>query len=78
LKAFAKKFNAEPGWTLVTGDKKDIDTLLRALGAFVEDKNNHTSMVLIDNDAAHYWTRVNGLSSPTVLIKAILEVADRE
>lgn len=78
MKAFAAKFQAQPGWTFVTGDQKDIDNLLRALGAFVEDKEDATPMVLIGNDAARYWTRAYGLSSPTRLVEAILGVAGRK
>jgi len=35
LQDFAAKFKAGPGWTFVTGDKQEIDSLLRALGAAV-------------------------------------------
>src|SRR5215216_3350583 len=35
LHAFAEKYNAGPGWTFVTGDKSEIDSLLNGLGAAV-------------------------------------------
>jgi protein SCO1/2 len=72
---FAEKFKAGPGWTFVTGDKAEIDSLLRALGAAVADKSDHTPMVLVGNDAAGYWTRTYGLSSPDALVKVITEAA---
>jgi cytochrome oxidase Cu insertion factor (SCO1/SenC/PrrC family) len=78
LNDFAAKFKAGPGWTFVTGDKADIDSLLRALGAAVADKNDHTPMILIGNDASGYWTRTYGLSSPTTLVKVIAEAASRK
>src|SRR5262245_25654252 len=43
LRDFADKFKAGPGWTFVTGEKSDIDTLLRQLGAGAGNKNDHTS-----------------------------------
>jgi cytochrome oxidase Cu insertion factor (SCO1/SenC/PrrC family) len=75
LRDFAAKFKAEPGWTFVTGDKNEIDSLLQALGVAVVNKNDHTPMILIGNDEAKYWTRAYGLSSPTTLIKTINEAA---
>src|SRR6185295_9693768 len=78
LRDFAEKFKAGPGWTFVTGDKTDIDSLLQRLGAGVGNKNDHTSMILIGNDPADIWTRTYGLSSPTVLIKVITDTASHK
>jgi cytochrome oxidase Cu insertion factor (SCO1/SenC/PrrC family) len=78
LQGFAAKFKAGPGWTFVTGDKTEIDSLLRALGASVVDKNDHTPMILIGNDATGYWTRTYGLSSPAKLIEAMTEAASHK
>lgn len=78
LRAFAEKFNADQGWTLVTGDKGDIESLLQSLGVAVTDKNDHTPMVLIGNDSLDYWTRAYGLSSPTKLVDLIAEAASRK
>ncbi len=78
LNDFAAKFKAGPGWTFVTGDQTEITSLLRALGAAVADKNDHTPMILIGNDAAGYWTRAYGLSSPTTLVKTIAEAANHK
>ena len=75
---FAAKFKAGPGWAFVTGDSADIASLLRALGAAVANKNDHTPMILIGNDAAGYWTRAYGLASPTSLVKTIAEAASHK
>jgi cytochrome oxidase Cu insertion factor (SCO1/SenC/PrrC family) len=75
---FAAKFKAGPGWTFVTGDKSDIDSLLRALGAAVGNKNDHTPMILVGNDATSYWTRTYGLSSPAALVKVIMDAANHK
>ncbi len=73
LHDFAAKFKAEPGWTFITGDRAEIDSLLRALGAAVASRNDHTPMILVVNDATGYWTRVYGLSPPATLVKVIEE-----
>ncbi len=77
LSAFASKFNRGDGWTFVTGTKPEIDRLLRALGAYVGDKNDHTPMILIGNESAGYWTRTYGLAPSGTLVKAITEAADK-
>ncbi|HJQ70437.1 MAG TPA: SCO family protein [Blastocatellia bacterium] len=77
LAAFSAKFNRGEGWSFVTGTKPEIDRLLRALGAYAGDKNDHTPMILIGNDGAGYWTRTYGLSPPATLAKAITEAADK-
>ena len=77
LHAFAEKFKAEPGWTFVTGNSSDIEVLLKELGVFVANKNDHTPMVLIGNDKAGYWTRAYGLSSPAALVKLLTDAANR-
>jgi cytochrome oxidase Cu insertion factor (SCO1/SenC/PrrC family) len=71
LQEFAKKFKAEAGWTFVTGDKAEIDSVLQALGVAVVNKNDHTPMVLIGNDVSDHWTRTYGLSSPATIVDLI-------
>src|SRR6185436_1813106 len=75
LHDFAAKFNAAPGWTFVTGQKNEIDGLLKALGVAVASKNDHTPLILIGNDVTDVWTRAYGLSSPASLTKTITDVA---
>lgn len=78
LHAFAEKFKVAPGWTFVTGNSSDIDSILKEFGVAVANKTDHTPMILIGNDAAGYWTRTYGLSSPAAIVKLISEAADRK
>ena len=78
LHEFAAKFNAEPGWTFVTGSTSDIDSILKAFGVAVANKNDHTPMILIGNDQAGYWTRAYGLSTPTSLARLIALAANQK
>lgn len=77
LKHFADRYHAGPNWTLVTGEKAAIDSLLGALGLPVRNKIEHTPTVLIGNDAAGYWQRVDGLASSAVVARAIRDAAAR-
>lgn len=77
LKKFAAKFNAGPGWSFLTGSPPEMDRLLKALGAAVADKNDHTPMVLVGNDAAGFWTRTYGLAAPAAIVKVINDASER-
>jgi protein SCO1 len=77
LKNFAAEFHAQPGWTFVTGDKSEIDGLLRALGAAVSDKVEHTPTVLIGNEPAGYWQRVDGVASAAAILRTIRDADAR-
>ncbi|MGH8520433.1 MAG: SCO family protein [Gammaproteobacteria bacterium] len=71
LKAWGEKLNAGPGWTLLTGPKHDVVTVLKALGVFTPDKWDHTPIVLIGNEATGQWARADGLASPAKLAEII-------
>jgi protein SCO1 len=77
LRDFATRFHAGPGWTFVTGDKADIDSLLGALGAAAVNASDHTPTILVSNDVTGYRTRTYGLSSPAALVKVVTEAASR-
>jgi protein SCO1 len=67
LRAWGAQFGAKPGWTLVTGEKTELNRLLRALGADAASPESHSPMVLIVNDKAALWKRVYGLGSTVAL-----------
>ncbi|HSS78257.1 MAG TPA: SCO family protein [Thermoanaerobaculia bacterium] len=75
LKAWAGKFGAAPGWTLVTGDRNEVNRLLKALGVFTAGVADHSPLVLLGNDAAHRWTRAYGLAPPAKLAELIGQMA---
>jgi cytochrome oxidase Cu insertion factor (SCO1/SenC/PrrC family) len=77
LAAWAEKFGAGDGWTLVTGERGEITRLLKALEVFTPDINDHSPVVLIGNDDAGNWTRAHGLAPPAKL-EELLQKADAE
>jgi cytochrome oxidase Cu insertion factor (SCO1/SenC/PrrC family) len=77
LKAYSAKFNAGPGWSFITGEKQELDLLLKALGAGTGDRNDHSPMVLVGNESAGYWTRTYGLAPVSTLVKVITDASSR-
>lgn len=78
MKAWAAKFGAGPGWTLVTGEPDKVTALLKALGAYTASPADHTPLVLVGNDAKGEWTRAYGLAPPARLAALIDEAAGPE
>jgi len=74
LKAWGAKFKAGAGWTFVTGNKPEIDQLLRALGASAARREDHTPSVIVGNDAKDVWTRTYGLARTTQMVTLIENV----
>ena len=70
LAAWAKRFSAKPGWTLVTGEHGQIERLLRAFGVPSADPASHTPLLLI-GDASGNWERVDGLAEPSRVVKLL-------
>ena len=76
LKAFAQQFSARQGWLFLTGKREEVERALRRLGQFVEDKNDHSNIVLIGNDRTGLWKKAFGLARSDDLIKVVQSVLD--
>lgn len=74
LAAWSRQLGGGDGWTLVTGPKSDIDTLLKALGTGTGDPDSHVPMVLIGDDRSGSWERVEGLAEPRKLAEMLDEL----
>lgn len=71
LLAWRTSFRGGPGWTLLTGEKQDVDRLLKDLGVFAADKTNHSPFILVGDGRVGKWTRVHGLTAPEKLVEMI-------
>jgi len=74
LKAYAKNLNARPGWYFLTGDKANVDFVLKKLGQFVEAKENHVNIFIIGNERTGLWKKAFGLSKSDELMKVVESV----
>jgi protein SCO1 len=71
LKAYANKLNARPGWYFLTGDKANVDFVLKKLGQFVDDKQDHLNIFIIGNERTGLWKKAFGLAKSEDLIKVV-------
>lgn len=74
LKEYAERFHARPGWSFLTGKKENVDWALYKLGQYVEEKNQHTSILIVGNEATGLWKKAFGLASADDLIKLVESV----
>lgn len=75
LRAWGAKFGAKPGWTLVTGEKAEVDKLLLALSGDVARKGEHSAVVLVGSDPRGEWRQAYGLASPVRLLELIDDIS---
>jgi protein SCO1/2 len=75
LKNYATKFNVKPGWHFLTGSKADVDVVLRKLGGYVDDKNDHNSILMIGNVETGEWMKMFAMSKPSDIVESALKIA---
>ena len=67
LREYGAKFGAGPGWVFLTGARRDIEQLQRAIGLQSPARFNadgHLPYLLIGNDATGQWMRNSAIDNP--------------
>jgi protein SCO1 len=71
MKREAEKFKAKPGWIYLTGEKQNVDQVLKGLGAYFPDFAEHPPMALVGDGKTGTWKRFNGFPRPEQLLAMI-------
>lgn len=59
LKQFAQKQSADvAGWTFLTGRKENVDHILKKLGQFSENKEEHSTLLIAGNTVSRRWSKI--------------------
>jgi len=59
LLEFAKQQRADhPGWTFVTGEKTNIDHIVKKLGQYSDDVDMHSTAILLGNVRTRHWVKI--------------------
>jgi protein SCO1/2 len=74
LKREAAKYRAKPGWTYLTGDKRNVEQVLRGLDAYFADFTQHPPMALIGDGRTGTWKRYNGFPEPGEVVRMLDEL----
>ncbi len=71
LKEWSRKFDPHPAWTLLTGEKSTVETLLKDLKVFTPLKEDHAPLLLMGKEGENNWIRTNGLADPAKLAEKL-------
>jgi cytochrome oxidase Cu insertion factor (SCO1/SenC/PrrC family) len=72
MKEWGKQYGARPGWSLLTGEKGNVESLLKAL----EATNHNAPMVLLGNPSTGEWVRsYEDITAPDKLYARLIELA---
>lgn len=74
LKQYVERYRIAPGWDFLTGKKADIDALLAKLGSSDPDKDRHSGMLLIGNDAARAWQKGFAMADPAEITNTVIKL----
>lgn len=75
MKREAKRFGAKPGWYYLTGEKQNVDQVLKGLDAYFPDFEEHPPTALVGDGKTGTWKRFNGFPMPKQLLAMIDELA---
>lgn len=71
LKAWAKRYNVQPGWTVVTGEEREMNKLLIPFTGSPAGAEMHLPVTFIGNDKTGTWTSAEGVFAPEELLKVV-------
>ncbi len=68
IKQWGEKFNRQSIWTLVTGEKSKMEQLLTALTGSGVQRGQHTSLLILFDEATGAWETSSSLREPKILL----------
>ena len=77
LKKYAERYETKPGWTFLTGPKKDVDAVIRRFGEFQEDFEDHSMTFVLGDVKNARWSKMRGDQPPETVMPRILDLMER-
>jgi protein SCO1 len=79
VKEYAANFDPRPGWLFLTGEPKDIETIVRRLGHSSPDPKTHVTYLMVGNVPKVTWTKLPPTASETEIAEMLrLLTGDRK
>ena len=76
LKTFAQKQSADMGgWMFLTGDKKHIDHILKKLGQFSQNVEDHSTLLIAGNVPAKRWSKIRPDAPPMAIAERLRQLS---
>ena len=71
LQSYATQFHAGDNWTFLTGDTKDIVSVLRSFDSYTGSKMSHRPVTLLKRPGSESWIRIDGLANGESLAQEV-------
>jgi protein SCO1 len=71
LREYAARFNAGPGWTFLTGEKRDVDEVVARLGQAARVPQEHTSLFIAGNATTGRWMKLHPDMTPLAIAEQL-------
>jgi cytochrome oxidase Cu insertion factor (SCO1/SenC/PrrC family) len=79
MKAFAKKNQADfPNWYFLTGDKQNLEFIVKRLGQYTDEVEAHTTLTIAGNVKAAHWKKIPPMVPPAGIALMLRELADEQ
>jgi len=76
IKEYAERYHAKPGWYFLTGKKENVDVALRKIGQYVENKEDHSNIMIVGNLRTGLWKKAFALAKFEDLIQTVGSVVN--
>ena len=71
LKKYSSNFRTDDGWLWLTGDKPIVDGVLRKLGAYTANFEDHPAMILVGDGRTGQWSRFVGFPGVDAIVDKV-------
>ncbi|MGB5409627.1 MAG: SCO family protein [Thiogranum sp.] len=79
MKEFATKQGVdERRWLFLTGDKKNLEFIVKQLGQYTQEVEAHSTLMLAGNDRTRHWTRVMPMVPPEGVAQQLRALAEEK
>jgi len=77
LRGFAEAQHADlSGWVFLTGAKPNVDHILKKLGQFSANVEDHSTLLIAGNVPAKHWAKIQPNSPPFAIAERLKRLAD--
>jgi cytochrome oxidase Cu insertion factor (SCO1/SenC/PrrC family) len=74
LKEYSAKFKAKPGWYFLSGKKENVDWVLYKLGGYAAERTEHSSVLILGNEATGQWMKISAMTNPSEIAAAVVKL----
>jgi len=77
LKRYGERYNTRPGWTFLTGPKKDVEAVIKRFGEFQDDFEDHSMVFVLGDVKNARWSKMRGDQPPETVLARIRDLLSR-